>query len=91
MSYIDRDLTFEIGEYRFGFIDLTFGGTPAIPSLGIPSSPEHPYTEAHLGPLGSVRVPVSAAVAWWLVTFTLIAAVGLTAVYASRRRTARAA
>ncbi|MBA3480397.1 MAG: hypothetical protein H0T51_01150 [Pirellulales bacterium] len=91
MSYINRDLTFEIRDYRFGFVDLTFGGHPAIPSHGISSSPEYPYTVAHLGPLGSLRVPVSAAVAWWLVAFTLIAAVGLSAVYASRRRTAHTA
>ena len=86
MRYVDRDLSFTVAEYRFGFVDMTHASMPPIPSHGIKGHPDTPYTEIHLGPLGSQQIPVSAAVGWGLVAVTIIAVLALGLVTALRRK-----
>jgi hypothetical protein len=84
MSYVNRDLTFEAGGYRFGFADLTYAGIPGV-------SESFPYTRAHMGPLGSYRVPVSAAAGWAITLLLLISAVAAVGWLGFRRRRRRPA
>jgi hypothetical protein len=76
LSTVNSDLTFGVGGYRFGFMDLTH-----LPLGG----PDIPYTTAFLGPLGSYRVPVS-AVGGWLLTALLLAALFAAVAWLSLRR-----
>ena len=86
MRYVDRDLSFTVAEYRFGFVDMTHASMPPMPSLNLPGFPDTPYTEMHVGPLGTQRVPVSAAGGWGLIAVTLIAVLMLCLVTALRRK-----
>ena len=72
------DYTVKPGGSRVGFVDVEFQG------FGIVSN----YTEAHLGPFGKHRVPISAQSRTWLLIILGIAAMGLAVRYTMRRRVA---
>jgi hypothetical protein len=58
-----HDYTIELGGQRHGFTDYVIGSG---------STTAHPVgpTRAHLGPLGSYRVPFSATTCWVLIVAT---------------------
>jgi hypothetical protein len=58
-----HDYTIKLGGQRYGFADYVIGSG---------STTAHPVgpTRAHLGPLGSYRVPFSATTCWVLIVAT---------------------
>jgi len=73
---VEYEFTLNIGDYRFGFVDVEEIGGGA-----------NSYTQAEIGPLGTFHVPISAMSAWCVVAAALLLVAGLVATFSRRKKT----